>query len=267
MSIELLGSLAVLALIDSTSFGTLLIPVWLMMAPGRIRPQRVVVFLVTVAAFYLAVGAALLAGVQALAGAFDGGLAAILESPAARILQLVLGVVLFGVSFWIDSPKRRARAAGAGPGRVHRWRERAMGGAPGMPAAGADSGSTTTRPQATGLLALMGLALAAAAIEVGSMIPYLAGIGLISTSGLEWPATGLLLAGYCGVMVLPALVLLVARVVAARAVEPALTRLSDWMTKHAASTTAWIVGIVGFLLARDAAVALGLFGPLSELWS
>jgi hypothetical protein len=97
------------------------------------------------------------------------------------------------------------------------------------------------------------------------MIPYLAGIGLISTSGLEWPATGLLLAGYCGVMVLPALVLLVARVVAARAVEPALTRLSDWMTKHAASTTAWIVGIVGFLLARDAAVALGLFDALSEL--
>lgn len=247
MDIELLGSLVVLALVDSTSFGTLVIPVWLMLAPGRIRPQRVVVFLVTVAVFYLAVGTALLAGAEALAGALDGGLESVLESSTTRVLQLALGVALFGVSFWIDSPKRRARAAGAGPGRVHRWRERAMGGT------------------AAGILPLMGLALAAAAIEVGSMIPYLAGIGLISTSALEWPTTGLLLAGYCGVMVLPALALLAARVVAARAVEPALTRLSDWMTKHAASTTAWIVGIVGFLLARDAAVALGLFGPLSEL--
>ena len=67
MSIELLGSLAVLALIDSTSFGTLVIPVWLMLAPGRIRPQRVLVFLVTVAVFYLAVGVALLSGVRATA--------------------------------------------------------------------------------------------------------------------------------------------------------------------------------------------------------
>ena len=54
---------------------------------------------------------------------------------------------------------------------------------------------------------------------------------------------------------------------AARAVEPALTRFSEWMTKHAASTTAWIVGIVGFLIARDAAVTLGLFDELSKLGS
>ena len=40
MDVAGLGSLVVLALIDSTSFGTLLIPVWFMLAPGRVRPGR-----------------------------------------------------------------------------------------------------------------------------------------------------------------------------------------------------------------------------------
>jgi hypothetical protein len=37
------------------------------------------------------------------------------------------------------------------------------------------------------------------------------------------------------------------------------------MTRHAAGATAWIVGIVGFLMARDAAFRLGLFDSLSNL--
>src|SRR5690606_13354204 len=48
----LLIPLAVLALIDSTSFGTLLIPLWLLLSPGRPSPHRVLLFLGTVAAFY-----------------------------------------------------------------------------------------------------------------------------------------------------------------------------------------------------------------------
>jgi hypothetical protein len=60
-------------------------------------------------------------------------------------------------------------------------------------------------------------------------------------------------------MVLPALVLLAARLVARNAVEPVLRRINDWMVKNAASTTGWVLGIVGFLVARDAAWRLGLF--------
>jgi hypothetical protein len=67
------------------------------------------------------------------------------------------------------------------------------------------------------------------------------------------------LAGYCVVMIAPALVLTAARVVAASAVEPALTRVSDWMQRNAAENTAWIAGIVGFFLARDAVMVLELF--------
>ena len=50
MTLALLGPLVVLALVDSTSFGTLLIPIWLMLAPGRLKAGRILVFLATVAA-------------------------------------------------------------------------------------------------------------------------------------------------------------------------------------------------------------------------
>jgi hypothetical protein len=66
-------------------------------------------------------------------------------------------------------------------------------------------------------------------------------------------------------MIAPALLLTVARLVARARIEPLLQRISNWMTKHAAGATAWIVGIVGFLMARDAAFRLGLFDSLANL--
>nr|BFE73705.1 hypothetical protein GCM10020092_070060 [Actinoplanes digitatis] len=59
-------------------------------------------------------------------------------------------------------------------------------------------------------------------------------------------------------MIVPALLLLAARLAAGDRVTPLLTRISDWMVNS--NALAWIVGIVGFLLARDAAFRLGLIG-------
>lgn len=53
-------------------------------------------------------------------------------------------------------------------------------------------------------------------------------------------------------MVAPALLLLAARLLAHRQVEPLLQRIGRWMEKNGGETTAWIVGILGFLIARDA---------------
>lgn len=100
------GVLVVLALIDSTSFGTLLIPVWLLLAPGRLRAGRVLVYLGTVAGFYLAVGIVVLLG----AGAFLDRFGDALDTRAAAIVQLLLGIGLFALSFRFDS-KRAARKA------------------------------------------------------------------------------------------------------------------------------------------------------------
>jgi len=233
MDLVFLGSLVVLALIDSTSFGTLLIPIWLLLHPGRLRVSRIFVFLGTVTAFYFAVGLGLTQGLQA----FMPRITAFLDTREVSWAQLVVGVALFFLSFRLDGKHKRKPE---GAGRVARWRERALGG---------ESGNG-------GALSLVGLALTATLLEVGTMLPYLAAIGLITTAELPMAQRVLVLAGYCLVMILPALALLGLRLVAGQRIEPLLTRISDWMTKSDA--LAWIVGIVGFLLARDAAVRLDL---------
>lgn len=235
----LLGALALLALVDSTSFGTLLIPTWLLIAPGKLRPGRILIYLATVAGFYLVVGIVLLT----IAAAALPQLMELAATPGFLWAQLIAGVGLLVGSFFIGGKRKKS-----GPGRFARWRERAV---------------TDVGDEVGSLLPLMGLAVAAAAVEVASMLPYLVGIGLLSTSEYDAGTRLLVLAGYCAVMVLPALVLLGLRLAGARAMERPLARFGAWMEKNAAETTGWIVGIIGFLLARAAALELGLFDLLS----
>jgi hypothetical protein len=230
MDLALLGSLAILALIDSTSFGTLLIPIWLLMHPGSVRPGRILVFLGTVGAFYFGVGVAVALG----ADAFLPQITRVLDTRAALWVQLVVGVALFFWSFRLDRKNKPA----SGGGRLARWREHAM----------ADGGSVA---------GVAGLALTAAAVEVTTMLPYLAAIGLLTTSALPATQVALVMAGYCLLMIVPALVLLAVRLAAGHRVVPVLTRFGDWMARS--NTLAWIIGVVGFLLGRDAAVRLGFF--------
>lgn len=230
MPIDLLAPLGVLALIDATSFGTLLIPIWLLMAPGRLRPGRVCVFLGTVASFYLVLGLLLVAGL----GTLLSGVTQLLDHPVASRIQLAVGVGLIVWSFFIGKGRGR-EGEQRQPGRLVRWRDRAMA-------------------EDAGLRGLIALALGAALIEVASMLPYLAATGMIGAADLSWPQRVLVLTGYCLVMILPALVLLVLRVAARRAVTPVLQRVAAWLERNGGETTAWIVGIVGFLVARDAVV-------------
>lgn len=239
MSAVLAGSLLVLALLDSTSFGTLLIPVWFLVAPGRVRAGRVLVFLGTVATFYLLVGVALLLGLSVGLEHLDG----LLDRPWAAWAQLVLGVGLFALSFRLGGQ----RDPGAGPGRVTRWRDRAMG-----------------RSGSGGVGGLVALALGAALLELGTMLPYLGAIGLLTTADTTPPVRVAGLAAYCLVMVLPALVLLVLRVAAHRQVEPLLQRIAGWLERSGAELTSWAVGIIGFLLARDALVRIPGFLELLD---
>lgn len=231
-------ALAVLALIDSTSFGTLLIPVWLLMAPGRVRPGRILVYLGALAGFYALLGIAILLGGSAVADTVSG----LSDSRPFLWGQLFVGVGLFALSFKLDPPasgKERTDAPEP-PSRLLRWRERAVA---------SESGSAS---------ALAALAVLAGLVEAASMLPYLAAIGVIGTQGPDWPVSGLWVLGYCVVMIAPALLLTAARVLAAPLVARPLAVLDAWLVKHAASATAWAVGIVGFLLAR---AALGpLFG-------
>lgn len=243
MGVELFAPLAVLALIDSTSFGTLLIPIWLMMAP-RLRAHRVVMFLATVGVFYLLLGIALTAGAMAFLDRVNGAL----NGTPGHILQLVVGVVLFVLGLTIEPwtkegkrkrAERREARRGGKPSRVQTWRERAVSG---------DSA-------ATGLVAL---ALSAAAIEAASMLPYLAAIGIISSSDLSPSGSVVVLTAYCLVMITPALVLLAARTMLHERIAPTLARLEAWLSRNSREALAWILAIVGVHLTVNAAQGLGL---------
>ena len=243
MDLELLALLP-LALVDSTSVGTLLLPVWFLLVPGRVQARRLLVFLGTIAGFYLLVGLALLTGAEAL----RDRAAQLAGSPALAVLQLLLGASLVVLAFLMG--RRRDGEGARRPGRVLRWRDRAM-------SAGEDGAGGGTG-------VLVGLALGAGLLEVATMLPYLAAVGLLSASDLDAAARAGLLTGYCLVMVLPALALLGLRLGAARWVQPLLVRVGAWLERSGAEATAWVVGIVGFLLARDAVGRLPALTGLLE---
>jgi hypothetical protein len=229
LSVGLALSLAGLALLDSTSIGTLFIPIWLLLTPGRIRVARILLYLAAISVFYLGVGLLIALG----AGSVISAIGDALRSTPALWVQLCIGIGLFILSFRLD-PKRRKNN---GSGAIQRWRDRATS-------------------EDTGVKWLIGLALLAGLTEIATMVPYLAAIGLLTTSNLNALVVLGLLAGYCVVMILPAGVLLAGRVAARSLVEPLLQRLNNWIMKNGANATSWIVAIAGFLIARDAAARL-----------
>lgn len=234
-----LAPLAGLALVDSTSFGTLGVPV-VLLARGRVHVRALLGYLATIAAFYWLVGVGLVLG----AGALQSLLAGVGDNRILAWAQLVVGVGFFAASWLFDGTRAAARrerraAAGGGPNRRERWTDALVGDAP--------------RPAV-----VVGVALAAGLVEVASMLPYLGAVGIITQSALTPAGVAAALAAYVGIMIAPALVLLGLRLVVARAVEPLLLRLGAWLSRNSDEILGWVLGIVGFLLAADAAGRLGL---------
>lgn len=261
-------TLAVLALLDGLSVGTLLIPVFLLLPPGRVRVRRILLYLGSITLFYLLVGLLFLWG---LVNVVDVA-ADFFSSDAGRILRLVVGAALLVGALLVPSAKKKEVAlvgggspdAGRGdpdpltagvpdaaaepaPGRIARWRDRLL-------------------DPATPPLVVVGLAIAAGLVEVATMLPYIVAMTMLADAGIGVPLRIAALAGYCLLMIAPALLLLLLRVLAARAVEGPLRRLGAWLSRTGAENTAWIVGIVGFLIARTAASELGLFSGVGSLF-
>ena len=243
MNIELLAPLVLLALVDSTSFGTLLIPLWLMSVPDRPRPGRIVLFLCTVAAFYLLLGIALLLGATLVLDTLrQTG-----NSQPLRIAQLVVGIgfTAFGVlkEPWTKAGKgrraarRAAKLARSGPSLLMRMRGLA---------------SDASAP----VSAVFVLALTAAAIEAASMIPYLAAIGFLTASELSLIGRSVVLFGYCLLMITPALLLLAVRLSLHGYVSPILAKLEASLSRHSNEAIAWGMSLVGLYMVVDSLQAL-----------
>lgn len=245
LSIELLAGLVILALIDSTSFGTLLIPVWLLTAPDEPRQGRILLFLGTVAVLYFALGLALLGGLSGLADEVG----AWMDRRPMRIAQLVVALGLMVAGLAIEpltkagKAKKAARRVARGPGRVQIWRRRVLDGSA-SPAG------------------VVGLAMTATVAEAASMVPYLAALGMLTASSLTLAESGMVLVGYCLVMIGPALLLVAARTVLHDRTRPLLERIEGWMTRNAGEMTAWVLFLVGFYLAGDAVAALDMWAGM-----
>jgi len=243
-----LVALPVLALVDSTSVGTLLLPAWLLLAP-QVRPRAVLGYLAVVAGAYWLLGLALLLGADVILSALDGADDGSARPAPLLWAQLVLGLVLLVWALLPDRWRRRRRAAAsngtphdgegrdpARPGLLLRWRDRVAQG------------------EARG--GLLALAAVAVLLEAATMLPYLGAVTLLAAAGLPEGVPASALAGYCLVMIAPALLLVLGRTVAAQRVEPLLQRLDRWSRRAGGEALLWVAGIAGFLLARDAATAL-----------
>ncbi|MEU6919327.1 GAP family protein [Streptomyces olindensis] len=247
MSASLALALAGLGLLDSTSFGTLLIPIWLLLTPGRVRAGRVAVYLATVAAFYFCVGVLLVLGADAVLEAVRAAFAGVAPT-RLRIGQLVLGFLVIAFSYRLEA---RARRRAGGPGRLQRWRAAAMSGAV-RDGEGVDGRGA----RGAGVRGLMSLALVATVLEVLTMVPYLAAVGLLANADLTWEVIGGALAGYCVMMIFPAVLLGVVRIAAHERAEPVLQRINDWFTRNSAKALGWTVGGIGIGMALNAVIAL-----------
>lgn len=222
-----------LALIDSTSFGTLLIPLWLLLTPGRVKPGRVMRYLAAITVFYFLAGIALAAGANRVLEGVRSAVATIPDT-VFLVTQLLVGLGIVALSYWLEA---RAKRRQGHQGKLSRWRDEAM--------TDVGAGGGLTR-----------LALIAAALEVATMLPYLIAIGLLASSGIGHLAFTGWLALYCIVMVLPAIVLLVIRTVAHDRIAPFLRRISDWFTRNSAKAVGWTVGGIGVSVAVNAIVRL-----------
>ncbi|MDO4920154.1 GAP family protein [Kocuria sp.] len=217
--IELLA-LVGLALLDSTSLGTLIIPLVLVIARRRVDVAPLAVYLGTVVAIYYALGAALMAGYDVLIGPLSRAW----SSDAGIWVRLAIGVVLILVGVLSPTPAPRQ-----GP---------------------------VPQPRSLSLAAMVALGAGAALTEAATMLPYLAANGIITGMPIGWPVRLLVLAGYCLVMIMPAIVLIGLAATFGNRVWPRLERLVPRLEREAKVSLLWAAALVGIFLIRGAWFAL-----------
>ncbi|MFF3400308.1 GAP family protein [Streptomyces sp. NPDC002659] len=224
---DVLGQILPLALLDTVSVSTLAIPVWFLLTPRGLRIGNVYGYLLIVGAGYLALGLLLLGGLSAVREPLGDAVA----SPAGDTVVAVAGgaLLLLGLYYGFVKRDRGDRGEEGNQGRLTRWREAAVG----------------SKATARGVVTV---ALVAVALEITTMFPYLAAIDILDRSLQPWVEQAALLALYCLVMIGPAVLAALAQQIAGRALHPALNRIDRWIRRNARENTAWLFGVVGFLM-------------------
>ncbi|MHC6175678.1 GAP family protein [Glutamicibacter endophyticus] len=256
-------TLVLLALVDATSIGTLIIPIWLLLRRDYRRAvPRVLLYLGMIAVFYWCVGLLLRSGVRLGLNALPES---VLDSPALRILAVILGAGMLAWSLMVRDPAKDEASAHAErrPGGNRTLKQDADHARQrGTFAGGQREGVLQQKVELPrrlrhrvdraldSKLGLLILAVVAGVLELPTMLPYLGAMSALAHSGWADATQILALGGYCVVMVLPAVVLTLARQMLGAKLEAPLRRWGAKLSRMARESLPWIVGIAGFFLLR-----------------
>ena len=139
------------------------------MTSRRVRVNRFFINLITVAGCYFLFSLVIMFGAELFLNRYGS----LLKSKQLLVGQLILGILLLIISQLMDSKKAHLHAserAALGGGQMLNWRKRIMG----------DKDSNKIA-----LITLIGLVLTAVMLEIVTMLPYLAAIGLITDYNRE----------------------------------------------------------------------------------
>lgn len=226
-------SIYVLALIDSLSIGTLVIPLILLLQK-QFNLLAIVVYCTVLGLFYFILGLLLLLGV----GSLEQSLLSVIDSTVGLWVQLVVGTVLLLWALFYDIKivrkifgiiEHKQNATGI-------WEKRLSA--------------------KVGLAGIASIAILAGVLEAATMAPYIAAIAIIGTSSMPFTLQMMILLGYCIVMFVPAIVLIVISRTGGEKLHNSLEKFKRWMARQVSGATPWIIGLIGFFLAQYAASQL-----------
>lgn len=226
MTLELLLSVAGLALLDMLSPTTIAVTIALLLTAGMRAGRLLAIYWATVAVAYFALGVLLMLGLGAVLASID-------ESVGLWV-QATVGVAMLVGSFFIT---RRSP----------------------------EHASARSTPRALTPIAMIGLGLGTWTFEAATAIPYFGAITLMTSAGLAPTQWVPLLAGYTVVMLAPCLILWAVWTMTGGRMRDRLERWRATLTSGSRTVVSWIVGIAGFLVARDAVWRLVLLAGWIEL--
>lgn len=213
-----------LALLDSMSAGTLVIPLALVMKQRGVQIRPLAVYFGTVCVSYFLLGVAILFGLEQLSDSLSG----VLESDPVLWLQLVIGAVLLLYGVFTPEPPK------------------------------SDGTMQVRQPRDLTNVSMIALALGAVVLEAATMVPYLAALTILGDAPIGQPLRLLILALYCFVMIVPALIAIVLVAVFGERIWSRLGRFVTWIERETKITLLWIAAIIGIYLIVNAVQKLGL---------
>lgn len=205
-----------LALLDSLSVGAIVVPIGLLLTWGSMRKGAYATYLATVATVYFALGLMLLGGTQLFFGFF----AELNQQKWFSVAKIGAGSLLAAYGILSPTPKKKT----------------------------AEDDARVSRKRGFGPLAMVGLGLAVSFAEAATMVPYLAAISIVQAMQLPGAGQAGVLAGYCVVMIIPAIVVGVLAGAYGEKLFPRLQRIAHGLEYETKVTLLWVAAIVGIYL-------------------